>query len=65
MFRSLDTLIPKKLVVYEFYLQGEMTRRPFNVKGYRVKECLKLFHFDVCGPFNVPTWDDIGTLHHL
>ena len=30
-----------------------MTKRPFNTKGIKAKECLELVHTNVCGPFNV------------
>ena len=29
-----------------------MSKRLFNAKGDRVKECFELVHIDVCGPFN-------------
>ena len=32
-----------------------MTKRPFNAKGVRAKECLELVHIDVCEPFIVQT----------
>ena len=30
-----------------------MTKRPFNAKGYRAKDLLKLVHSDVCGPMSI------------
>ena len=30
-----------------------MTKKPFIVKGIKVKEYLELLHIDVCGSFNV------------
>ena len=30
-----------------------MTKRPFNAKGCRAKDLLKLIHSDVCGPMSV------------
>ena len=33
-------------------LEGKMTKRPFNAKGYRAKNLLELVHSDVCGPMS-------------
>ena len=30
-----------------------MTKRPFNAKGYKVKDLLELVHSDVCGPMSI------------
>ena len=30
-----------------------MTKRPFNAKGYKVKDLLELVHLDVCGPMSI------------
>ena len=36
--------------VCESCLKGKMTKRPFNAKGRRVQDLLKLIHSDVCDP---------------
>ena len=43
------------LLVCESYLEGKLTKRSFSTKGERVKEPLRLIHYDVCGPLNVQT----------
>ena len=35
--------------VCESFLEGKMTKRPFNAKGRRAQELLELIHTDVCG----------------
>ena len=51
--RPLSELKVGTLPVYESYLEGKMTKRPFTGKGLRTKEPLELIHSDVCGPMNV------------
>ena len=50
---TLHSLVLKDFQVYESYLRGKMTRKPFNTKGVKAKECPKLVHTNVWGPFNV------------
>ena len=37
-FGLLNTLISKDLSIYNSYIEGKMTNRPFTAKGYGVKE---------------------------
>ena len=39
------------LPIYEFYLEGKMTKRPFTTNGLRAEEPLGLIHSDVHGLF--------------
>ena len=39
-------------LVCESYLEAKMTKQPFNAKGRRAQELLKLVHTDVCGPMS-------------
>ena len=48
---KLDTFIPKELLVCEFCIEGKETKRSFTTKGYKVKECFKLVHTNMCEPF--------------
>ena len=41
------------LPVYESFLEGKLTKRPFTSKGNRAKEPVELIHSDVCGPINI------------
>ena len=41
-----------KFPVCESYLEGKMTKRPFNAKGNVAKDLLELVHSDVCGPMS-------------
>ena len=38
------------LLVYESFLKGKMTNRPFPAKGEKAKGPLEIIHTDVCGP---------------
>ena len=38
--------------VCESWLEGKMTKRPFNTKSKRAQELLELVHKDVCGPMS-------------
>ena len=38
--------------ICESFLEGKMTKRPFNAKGRRAQELLELVHTDVCGPMS-------------
>ena len=49
----LETLDFNEFPVYESCLEGKMTKRPFNAKGYKVKDLLELVHLDVCGPMSI------------
>ena len=40
------------LTVCESFLEGQMTKRPFSIKGKRSKEPLQLAHSDDCGPLS-------------
>ena len=51
--RTLHSLVLENFQVYESYLRGKMTKRPFNTKGVKAKDCLELVHTNVCGPFNI------------
>ena len=37
----------------ESCLEGKMTKQPFNAKGRRAQDLLKLIHSDVCGPMSI------------
>ena len=50
---SLGSLELEVLPVYEYRLEGKITRRPFTAKGYKAKEQLELGHFDLCGPMTI------------
>ena len=39
--------------VCESYLEGKMTKWPFNAKGRRAQDLLELVHLDVCGPLSI------------
>ena len=39
--------------VCESCLEGKMTKCPFNSKGRRVQDLLKLIHLDVCGLMSI------------
>ena len=49
----LEPLDFNEFLVCESYLEGKMTKRPFNAKGYRAKDLLELVHSDVCGPMSI------------
>ena len=38
--------------IYESFLEGKMTKRPFNAKRRRAQKLLELVHTDVCGPMS-------------
>ena len=50
---TLYSVVLEDFQVYESYLKGKMTKRPFNTKGVKAKDYLELVHTNVCGPFNV------------
>ena len=52
MSGHLSPLDVNVLPIYEPYLEGKMTMRPFKAKGYRAKEVLDLVHTDLCGPIS-------------
>ena len=37
----------------ESYLEGKMTKRPFNAEGRRAQDLLELVHSDVCDPLSI------------
>ncbi|KAH9734858.1 Integrase catalytic domain-containing protein [Citrus sinensis] len=45
--------VNESLPLYESYLEGKMTKRPFSAKGVRATVPLELVHTDVYGPINV------------
>ena len=49
----LDNLVLEPMHVYESYIEGKMTKRPFPLKGNRLSELLKLVYTDVCGPITL------------
>ena len=49
----LEPLDFNEFPVCESYLEGKMTKRPFNAKGHRVKDLLELVNLDVCGPMSI------------
>ena len=49
----LEPLDLNEFLVCKSYLEGKMTKRPFNAKGHRAKELLKLVHSDVCGSMSI------------
>ena len=49
----LEPLDFNKFPVCKSCLEGKMTERPFNAKGYRAKDLLELVHLDVCGPMSI------------
>ena len=51
--RTLHSLVPKDLPVFDYCIKGKMTKRPFTTKGVGAKKCLKLVYTDVCEPFNL------------
>ena len=46
----LELLDFNEFPIYESYLEGKMTKRPFNAKANRANDLLELMHSDVCGP---------------
>ena len=38
---------------YESFLEGKITKRPFNAKGKRAQDLLELIHSDVCDPMSI------------
>ena len=48
----LEPLNFNEFPVCESCLEGKVTKRPFNAKGYRAKDLLELVHSDVCGPMS-------------
>ena len=54
----LESLDFDKFPVCESCLEGKMTKRPFNAKGRRAQELLKLVHMDVCGPMSTQAKGD-------
>ena len=46
-------MIPKDILIYESYIDGQMTKRPFITKGHETKEWMELVHANMCEPFNV------------
>ena len=48
----LEPLDLESLPICESCLEGKMTKRPFNAKGYRANDVLELIHTDACGPMN-------------
>ena len=38
--------------ICESFLEGKMTKQPFNAKGRRAQELLELVHTDACGPMS-------------
>ena len=48
----LDPLDFDEFLICESYLEGKMTKRPFNAKGRRAQELLELVHTDVCHPMS-------------
>ena len=49
----LEPLDFDKFPICESYLEGKMTKRPFNAKGRRAQELLELVHSDVCGLMSI------------
>lgn len=39
-------------------MKAKQTRAPFKGNGMQTKRVLELVHSDVCGPVEIPTWDD-------
>ena len=39
--------------IYEWCLEGKITKRPFPVKGNRTNALLELVHTNVCGPIHI------------
>ena len=48
----LELLDFNEFPIYESYLEGKMTKRPFNAKANRANDLLELMHSDVCGPMS-------------
>ena len=46
------------LLVYESYLEGKITKRPFTTKGLRAEQPLELVYSDVCRSFNTQAKGD-------
>ena len=44
----LEPLDFNEFLVCESFLEGKMTKRPFNAKGYRANDLLKLVHVVLC-----------------
>lgn len=42
----------------ETCLKAKQTRAPFKGSGMQTKRALELVHSDVCGPVEIPTWDN-------
>ena len=49
----LEPLDFNEFPVCKSYLEGKITKRPFNAKRYRAKDLLELVHLDVCGPMSI------------
>ena len=49
----LEPLDFNEFPICESCLKGKMTKRPFNSKGYRATDFLKLVHSNVCGPMSI------------
>ena len=53
LVKKIKKFVLNEFSVYESCLEGKMTKRPFNAKGYRAKDLLELIHSDVCGPMSI------------
>ena len=51
--RTLYFVVLEDLPVYESYIEGKMTKKPFTTKRVKAKECLELMHIDVFKSFHV------------
>ena len=49
----LEPLDFNEFSICKSYLEGKMTKRPFNAKGNRAKDLLELLHSDVCGSMSI------------
>ena len=49
----LGDLVLQPMEVYESYLEGKMTKRPFPAKGNKTNPLLELVHTDVYEPINI------------
>ena len=49
----LEPLDFNEFPICKSYLEGKMTKRPFNAKGHKAKESLELVHSNVCGPMSI------------
>ena len=55
--RHLNLLEAIHSPIYESYLESKMTKRSFNKKDLRVRECLKIVHIIFCRPLrNQAQW---------